>query len=141
MEIPNINKRIRQIIDYYANGVVKKFAENIEMQQQTLNRLFVIDKRTGKYPIATTDILQKISEMYDCVDVNWLLTGRGKMLRNNQKIENITGNANNNLNIGRDNNAGINITSQHVEDFIRITEKNQEQTDRMLSIIEKMVNK
>jgi len=141
MEIPNINKRIRQIIDYYANGVVKKFAENIEMQQQTLNRLFVIDKRTGKYPIATTDILQKISEMYDCVDVNWLLTGQGKMLRNNQKIENITGNANNNLNIGRDNNAGINITSQHVEDFIRITEKNQEQTDRMLSIIEKMVNK
>ena len=138
MEIPKINKRIKQIVDYYANGVVKKFAENIEIQQQTLNRLFVIDKRTGKYPIATTEILQKISEMYDNIDTTWLLTGHGNMMQN---VDNVNGNSNNSLNIGRDNNAGINITSQHVEEFIRITEKNQEQTDRMLAVIEKIINK
>ena len=82
MEIPKINKRIRQVIDYYTNGVVKKFAENIEIQQQTVNRLFVIDKRTGKYPIATTEILQKISEMYD-INSEWLLTGKGNMFKKN----------------------------------------------------------
>jgi len=84
MEIPKINKRIRQIIDYYTNGVVKKFAENIDIQQQTLNRLFVIDKRIGKYPIATTEILQKISEMYD-INPEWLLTGKGNMFKKNDE--------------------------------------------------------
>ena len=85
INIPEINRRVGQVIGYYANGVVTKFAESIEIQQQTLNRLFVIDKRTGKYPLATTEILQKISEKYDCVDVNWLLRGQGKMLLNNEK--------------------------------------------------------
>ena len=80
MELPEINKRIRQLIDYYANGIVKKFAENINLPQQTVNRLFVVDNRTSKYPIATTEILQKISEMYD-IDDKWLLTGKGEMLK------------------------------------------------------------
>jgi hypothetical protein len=83
--MPEINRRVRQVVDYYADGVVTKFAESIEIQQQTLNRLFVIDKRTGKFPLATTEILQKISEKYDCVDVNWLLNGQGKMLLNGEK--------------------------------------------------------
>jgi hypothetical protein len=86
MGVPEINKRIRQIIDYYTNSVVKKFAESIGIQQQTVNRLFVIDNRTGKYPVATTDILQKISEMYDSIDTNWLLTGQGEMLKTDKPI-------------------------------------------------------
>jgi len=81
MKIPEINQRVKQVIDYYTNGVVKKFAENIGIKQQTVNRLFVIDKRTGKYPVATTDVLQKISEMYD-VNSEWLLSGYGEMLPN-----------------------------------------------------------
>ena len=80
--IPEINKRIRQLIDYKTDGVVKKFAELVGLPQQTLNRLFIIDKRTGKYPLATTEILQKISEMYDCISLDWLLNGDGDMLRN-----------------------------------------------------------
>jgi phage repressor protein C with HTH and peptisase S24 domain len=81
MKMPEINTRIKQLIDYSTNGVVKKFAENIGLPQQTLNRLFVIDQRTGKYPLATTDVLHKITEKYD-INACWLLSGEGEMLRN-----------------------------------------------------------
>jgi len=81
MKIPELNKRIKQLIDYSTNNVVKKFAESIDLPQQTLNRLFVIDHRTGKYPLATTEILHKITEKYD-INACWLLNGEGEMLRN-----------------------------------------------------------
>ena len=103
MDIPEINKRINQIIEYYANGVVTKFAEQINISQQTLNRLFVVDKRTGKYPVATTEILQRISEMYD-VNTQWLLTGKGRMFLNDTKNplnQSIVGN--NNIHVGNNN--------------------------------------
>lgn len=84
-KIPEINARIMQVIDYYSNKNVTKFANSIEITQQTLNRLFIIDKRTGKYPLATTEIIKKISEMYD-IDANWILTGKGDMLKSSSKI-------------------------------------------------------
>jgi hypothetical protein len=43
--------------------------------------LFVVDHRTGKYPLATTEVLQKILEKYD-INACWLLNGEGEMLRN-----------------------------------------------------------
>ena len=68
MEIPEINKRVLQLIEIYTNRSVKKFAETIGIPQQTLNRLFNKDTRTGKYPVVTTEILVSISKMY--VDIN-----------------------------------------------------------------------
>lgn len=82
MEMPKINERVRQLVDYYANRSVKKFAASINMPQQTINRLFNIDTRTGKYPLATTEILISITEMYVDIDANWLLAGRGDMFIN-----------------------------------------------------------
>jgi phage repressor protein C with HTH and peptisase S24 domain len=81
MKMPEINQRIKQLIDFSTNGVVKKFAESVGLPQQTLNRLFVIDRRVGKYPLATTEVLQKILEKYD-INACWLLSGEGEMLRN-----------------------------------------------------------
>ena len=81
MKLPELNKRIKQLIDFTTNGIVKKFAESVGLPQQTLNRLFVIDHRTGKYPLATTEILLKITEKYD-INACWLLNGEGVMLRN-----------------------------------------------------------
>ena len=79
--MPGINARIRQVIDYHSNRNVRKFAETINIPQQKLNRLFNIDTRTGKYPVATTDIIQSMTEMYVDIDPDWLLTGKGKMFR------------------------------------------------------------
>ena len=88
MEIPKINERILQLIDYYTNRSVKKFAESINIPQQTVNRLFNIDTRTKKYPLATTEILVAITEMYVDINANWLLTGRGAMLMAQQSAVN-----------------------------------------------------
>ena len=79
--MPELNKRIKQLIDFSTNGVVKKFVESVGLPQQTLNRLFVIDHRTGKYPLATTEVLHKITEKYD-INACWLLNGEGEMLQN-----------------------------------------------------------
>lgn len=81
MEMPNINKRILQLVDYHTGGSVKKFAESIGIPQQTVNRLFNKDTRTGKYPVATTEVLVSITRKYVCVDAAWLLTGKGEMLK------------------------------------------------------------
>lgn len=84
MEMPEINYRIRQLVDKYANRSVKKFAESINIPQQTLNRLFNIDTRTQKYPLATTDMLVAISRRYPNIDTTWLLTGIGDSEKTNE---------------------------------------------------------
>ena len=33
MKLPELNKRIKQLIDFSTNGVVKKFAENVGLPQ------------------------------------------------------------------------------------------------------------
>ncbi|MEA5128511.1 MAG: hypothetical protein VB074_10020 [Proteiniphilum sp.] len=81
MEIPKINARIMQIINYKSNGNRKKFSETIGISQQSINRLFNIDSRTGKYPVATTEIIMAISEMFVDINTRWLLTGVGTMLQ------------------------------------------------------------
>lgn len=81
MEMPEINNRVLKLIEYYTNRSVKKFAESINIPQQTVNRLFNKDTRTGKFPVATTEILVAITRMYVDVDANWLMTGAGNMFK------------------------------------------------------------
>lgn len=81
MEMPEINSRILQIIDYKSNGNRRKFAEVIGIAQQSVNRLFNTDTRTKKYPVATTEILVAITEMFVDINTRWLLTGEGEMLK------------------------------------------------------------
>ncbi len=90
MEIPEINKRVLQLIEIYTNRSVKKFAETIGIPQQTLNRLFNKDTRTGKYPVVTTEILVSISKMYVDINANWLMPGRGDMYLNSKTEQGIS---------------------------------------------------
>lgn len=83
-DCPEINKRIKEIAEYYTNGVISRLADSIKVKQQTLNRLFVIDKRTGNYPTATTETIQAISEMYENINLQWLLNGHGAMFKDQQ---------------------------------------------------------
>jgi hypothetical protein len=84
------------------------------------------------------DKLQRIALKYPQLNSGWLMTGEGEMLRNYQNLENVS----NSVAIGRDaNGSEIHVTSQNVEEFIRITEKYQEHTDKMLAIIEQLINK
>ena len=80
--LPPINQRIKYLVDYYSNGVVRVFAEKLGVSQQTLNRIFNIDTRTEKYPVPTTEILVAITNMFVNVNTRWLLSGKGNMLTN-----------------------------------------------------------
>jgi hypothetical protein len=81
MDTAKITGRIKQLVDNYADGNVAKFAKDIGLSQQKVNRIFNIDTRTGKYPTATTDMLWAIAERYVNISPEWLLTGNGPMLK------------------------------------------------------------
>lgn len=80
--LPVINERVRQLVDYYANGSVKRFSELIELSNsQKLNRIFNLDKRNNEYPEVSSDILLSIANKFSYLNTDWLLTGRGSMLK------------------------------------------------------------
>lgn len=73
-----------EIIEYKSNGNVNKFSQLINVSQQKLNRLFLIDTRTGKYPTVPSEVLTRITEMFVEINAGWLLTGKGKMTVDNK---------------------------------------------------------
>ena len=127
----NVNERINLLLNELGYKSKRAFASKIQMSQTSFNDII-----NGAEPKYST--LLKILKAEPSVSPDWLLTGEGDMFKCIQKLEN----ANNNVAIGRDaNGSEIHIISQKADDFIRIMEKNQEQTDRMLSLIEKLINK
>lgn len=49
-KLPADNRAVYQLVQRKTNGVVSKFAELIDDDQQSVNRLFKIDRRNNKYP-------------------------------------------------------------------------------------------
>jgi hypothetical protein len=111
----------------------KNIAEKLDSEKSVVSRAL-----NGDEKYLTDNFIVKLNAAYgDEFNNDWLMTGKGEML-NIQNLEN----ANNSIAIGRDaNGSEIHITSQNVDEFLQITEKYQEQTDRMLVIIEKLINK
>lgn len=76
--LPEINGRVKAIIDKYSDGNIAEFARSLNgISQQRLDRLFKKDKRNNKYPSVHADITQAILEKYP-VSPNWLMTGEGE---------------------------------------------------------------
>ncbi len=78
-DIPLINARVKQVVDEFCGGVVQTLAAEIGVSQQKLNRLFLVDKKSGKYPSMPVDILVGITKKFVDVDPAWLLTGKGEI--------------------------------------------------------------
>ncbi|MXV39381.1 peptidase S24 [Flavobacteriaceae bacterium Ap0902] len=85
MNLPDQNKRIKQLIDKFTNGSQNAFAEEIEVSQGTINRLFNVDLRYNKIPNASKATISKILKKYPKVNKDWLIFGKGEMLTNNTK--------------------------------------------------------
>lgn len=80
--LPEINQRIKDVVYIKAGGKVKAFAEMINVTQQSLNRLFNIDKRTGKHPNPlNTTIIESIQKTFNDIDSDWIRTGQGEMIK------------------------------------------------------------
>ena len=77
MNLPETTQRIQLIIDRECQGVVRQMAERLSRSSyQSLNRLFLIDRRNNRYPNPSIDILQDISESFG-ISLEWLANGTG----------------------------------------------------------------
>lgn len=71
-------ERIQKIIDYYGIKSVNSFAKDYlkYKSSEKINRL------KGENTLPSFEILRDISIMFEEISPDWLLTGRGEMLRN-----------------------------------------------------------
>ncbi|WCC44175.1 hypothetical protein PJW08_10320 [Tenacibaculum finnmarkense] len=61
MNLPDINKRLKEVIEYFNEGNVSDFSKKLNgVSQQKLNRLFNLDSRTKKYPAISQDIITEV---------------------------------------------------------------------------------
>jgi len=63
--LPNATRKLKQLIDNEFNGNVSEFSKHIGFSQQVINRLFNIDKRSGKYPTISARIMQAVCENFN----------------------------------------------------------------------------
>ena len=81
MDLPDENRRLKKVIDWACNGNILKFSSEIGVSQPRISRLFSIDNHNGKYPLISFEILQTIINKFIEVNSEWLLTGKGEMLK------------------------------------------------------------
>ncbi|OAV64718.1 hypothetical protein Barb6_03131 [Bacteroidales bacterium Barb6] len=78
--LPDLNKRIKEVIHECSGGSVNAFSKTLEnVSQQRLDRIFKPDTRTKKIPSVPDDIITGIAKSYPFISLRWLLTGEGKM--------------------------------------------------------------
>ena len=77
MNLPDINERIKSLIDKHAMGNKSRFADMCNIGSSfKISRLFKIDKRSKNYPVASIDIIIAIANTFENVDLNWLVLGK-----------------------------------------------------------------
>lgn len=87
MKLPSVNQRIKDVIDYYCHSNEMAFSKEIGVSQPRINRLFNIDKRSGKYPLPSFEIIQSVINMFVDISPEWLIVGKGEMIKKNSIIE------------------------------------------------------
>jgi len=111
-----MKERLKQLIDYYGIST-NLFSQKIGVSEGTIRKILAQDTTIR------SDTLEKISQNFAEINMDWLVTGRGEMLMKNP--QNKDGGANDNENISR----LITILQD------ALVEKDK-QIDRLLSIIE-----
>ncbi len=97
MELPEINKRIKKLVENHANDNSAKFCRMVGISPSyKLTRLFSVETRNGKYPEPSLDVVRQIAKALD-VDLNYLIFGeavnnvvheeRGKYMTTNDKLD------------------------------------------------------
>ena len=62
---PYKTKKLFKLIESQTDGNVSEFAIRIGVSQQRINRLFVIDKRNGEYPMMSNEIETMTKEVFE----------------------------------------------------------------------------
>ena len=88
----NITNRLQIIVDKVFNGNKASFAKRIGIAPTSVSN-YLSKERASK---PSSDLLEKIINLVDCINPRWLLTGKGEMLNTPQKenfgANNVSGN-------------------------------------------------
>ena len=121
-----MKKRLIELIEYLKISV-RKFEVDCSLQRGNIGNMSD-DSAIG------SDKLSKIIDKFPFVNIEWLLTGKGTMLKNNQVIGDVE---NSNIVGANVNGNGINIHGTSVE-LINIVKKQQDQIGELINIINRL---
>ncbi|GHV60933.1 hypothetical protein FACS1894195_0630 [Bacteroidia bacterium] len=127
-----VKERIKYFIDNHLRISVCEFEKSIESSNGYINS---ISRSIG------VDKINNIVEKYPILNIDWLLTGRGEMTKNHQQIGNVTESTIVGANVNGSNN--VFNHPEMIENASRnyqiIIQKQQEQIDRLLDLLEKKI--
>ena len=130
--LPDINFRIKKIIDEQFNGNVRKFSKHIGLNDSSrINRLFNKDTRYNNYPSPSLDIIVLISRALNC-STDYLINGEEKKA-NNINIDTRRNKIEGNDNIISDD-SDVNI-QKDASEYLEIIRKQQNQIDELIKVI------
>ena len=116
--LPDINFRIKKIIDDQFNGNVRKFSKHIGLNDSSrINRLFNKDTRYNNYPSPSLDIIVLISRALNC-STDYLINSEEKKVNNNIISDD------SDVNIQKD-----------ASEYLEIIRKQQNQIDELIKVI------
>ena len=116
--LPDINFRIKKIIDEQFNGNVRKFSKHIGLNDSSrINRLFNKDTRYNNYPSPSLDVIVLISRALNC-STDYLINGEEKKDNNNIISDD------SDVNIQKD-----------ASEYLEIIRKQQNQIDELIKVI------
>ena len=130
--LPPKNQAIKNLIYERFNGNVSAFCRELDMSDTAkINRLFTIDKRNGKYPTPSTDILELISNklrisLDELLGINVINYNGGNNFRSTTNIH------------SKDDSQSSMVDKLMLElaEQRKMMQKSQEQVDRLLSLLE-----
>lgn len=133
-DLPDINRRIQNIINETHNGNVRKFSLSMGLPDSSkINRLFNKDKRSGEYPMPSSDIILLISNTFNYT-TDFIMKGITNEEKhvNNIEINKKDVNGNNNVVIG-DDNENTNIGNNN--DMFEIFKEQQKQITELIELV------
>ena len=126
-----MKERILQFIDY------KGFNKSKFYRETGLSN-GILDKKSG----LTLDSIEKIYSKYPEINIEWLLTGKGEMLKT--FAQNITQNGNTNVNNGHnvsDQGNVIKQTNDELMEIIREKDKQIAEKDKQIAMLIEKISK
>lgn len=134
-DFPPITSRIWEIVEKECGGNVNMFVGAIGVENQSkVYRLFKRDKRSGNYPVPSTDIISSIVGRFPEYDANYLISGIHEAP--GKTVNNVT--VNSNKTTGNGNIVGDGNTSSVAnEQLLELLMKQQKQIEALFNIVTK----
>ncbi|MGP2571456.1 helix-turn-helix domain-containing protein [Ornithobacterium rhinotracheale] len=132
-----INERILYLIENQVNGNQKKFAEKINFAPQVIYNIV-----SGRKSKPSFDVLNAILSSFVYINAEWLLTGKGEMLKtetkNSQKIKgdgNIMAGIGSNIETGKDSEQTILQLKKEIKELNKRLLEKDEQINKLINIL------